>query len=163
VSSTTKDGERFENYVSVAEAARVVGTTTQAMANLVRKGNFTTKMVAGRLLVLRAEVESFVPRPKGRPAKELQTKSKPLRKSREVLDGDTSGKYISQAEAARIRGVSKQAIANLINRGRLRSVSVVGRTLVLRSEVEAFVPHPVGHPLKKKTRTKVSKRKRTEK
>jgi hypothetical protein len=50
--------------------------------------------------------------------------------------------YISQAEAARIRGVSNQAIADLISRGRLTAVSVAGRTVVLRSEVEAFVPRP---------------------
>jgi excisionase family DNA binding protein len=59
-------------------------------------------------------------------------------------------KYISQAEAARIRGVSKQAIADLIRRGRLTKVSVAGRALVLRSEVEAFVAQPkLGRPPRK--------------
>jgi hypothetical protein len=60
------------------------------------------------------------------------------------------GELISQAEAARIRGVSQQAIANLIRRGRLMSTLVAGRTLVLRPEVEAFVPKPkLGRPPKK--------------
>jgi hypothetical protein len=69
--------------------------------------------------------------------------------------------YISQAEAARIRGVSNQAIADLISRGRLTTVSVAGRTLVLRSEVEAFVPQPkLGRPSKKDTLTKLPKKKR---
>lgn len=45
---------------------------------------------------------------------------------------------ISQAEAARIRGVSRAAIRDLIRRERLRSVSVGGRELVYRNEVEAF-------------------------
>lgn len=45
---------------------------------------------------------------------------------------------ISQAEAARIRGVSRAAIRDLIRRERLRSVSIGGRELVYRSEVEAF-------------------------
>jgi excisionase family DNA binding protein len=45
---------------------------------------------------------------------------------------------ISQAEAARIRAVSRAAICDLIRRERLRSVSVGGRELVYRSEVEAF-------------------------
>jgi excisionase family DNA binding protein len=59
--------------------------------------------------------------------------------------------YISQAEAARIRGVSKQAIADLIKRGRLSKAKVAGRTLVLRAEVEAFVAQPkLGRPRKKK-------------
>lgn len=45
---------------------------------------------------------------------------------------------ISQAEAARFRGVSRAAIRDLIRRGHLRSVEVGGRELVYRSEVEAF-------------------------
>lgn len=48
------------------------------------------------------------------------------------------GDLISQAEAARIRGVSRAAIRDLIRRERLRSISVGGRELVYRSEVEAF-------------------------
>ena len=163
MSSTTIDDGKFERFISLAEAARIVGTTTQAMSNLVRKGHFTRKILAGRILVLRTEAESFVPRPKGRPTKEMQARSKPLRKSFEAIERTTPGKYISQAEAARIRGVSKQAIANLINRDRLSAVSVAGRTLVLRSEVEAFVPQPVGHPPKKKIGTKSSQQKRTQK
>jgi hypothetical protein len=56
---------------------------------------------------------------------------------------------ISQAEAARTRGVSQQAISNLIRRGRLASVLIAGRTLVRRAEVEAFVAKPkLGRPPK---------------
>ncbi|MEG9437410.1 helix-turn-helix domain-containing protein [Edaphobacter sp. HDX4] len=66
--------------------------------------------------------------------------------------------YISQVEAARIRGVSKQAIADLLKRGRLTSVKVAGRILLLRSEVEAFVAQPkLGRPSKKSTLKKKSK------
>jgi excisionase family DNA binding protein len=57
--------------------------------------------------------------------------------------------WISQAEAARIRGVSKQAIAKLIARNRLSAHEIGGRMLVRRSEVEAFVPMPIGRPRKK--------------
>jgi predicted DNA-binding protein (UPF0251 family) len=49
------------------------------------------------------------------------------------------GDWISQAEAARIRGVSQPAIVNLIRRGRLTTVNMAGRTVVLRSEVENFI------------------------
>lgn len=48
------------------------------------------------------------------------------------------GDLISQAEAARIRGVTRAAIRDLIRRGRLRSAPIGGRELVYRSEVEAF-------------------------
>jgi hypothetical protein len=67
--------------------------------------------------------------------------------------------YISQAEAARIRAVSKQAIADLIKRGRLSKVTVAGRTLVLRAEVEAFTAQPkLGRPRMKTASKKPAKR-----
>ena len=56
--------------------------------------------------------------------------------------------WISQVEAARIRNVSKQAIAKLIRRNRLLAREIGGRMLVRRSEVEAFVPMPIGRPRK---------------
>jgi excisionase family DNA binding protein len=68
---------------------------------------------------------------------------------------DTSTKispdeYISQAEAARIRGVSSQAIADLIDRGRLPVIRVAGRKLLLRKDVESFAALPrTGRPPKK--------------
>ena len=94
------------------------------------------------MLVLHSEIVKFAPRPKGRPAKGAQTfKDTPLKPLKRT-DETNVDVYISQSEAARIRGVSKQAIANLIRRGRLNTATVAGRTLVLRSEVETFVARP---------------------
>jgi hypothetical protein len=68
--------------------------------------------------------------------------------------------WISQAEAARIRGVTQQAVANLVRRGRLTAINVAGRKLVLRSEVEAFVPQPkLGRPPKKAADRKAASKK----
>ena len=53
-------------------------------------------------------------------------------------DEDKMSDFISQAEAARIRGVTRAAIRDLIRRERLRSFTVGGRELVYRSEVESF-------------------------
>jgi excisionase family DNA binding protein len=53
---------------------------------------------------------------------------------------------ISQSEAARLRGVSREAIRNLIDRGRLRGVTVGGRLCVYRSEVLSFEPDKGGRP-----------------
>jgi excisionase family DNA binding protein len=53
---------------------------------------------------------------------------------------------ISQAEAARLRGVTRQAIARLIKRGRLRAVNVAGRLLLLREDVMRFEPDAAGRP-----------------
>jgi excisionase family DNA binding protein len=51
---------------------------------------------------------------------------------------------ISQAEAARIRGVTRAAIRDLIRRGRLVSVEVGGRLLVHKSDIDSFERRPPG-------------------
>jgi excisionase family DNA binding protein len=48
------------------------------------------------------------------------------------------GDMITVSEAAKLRNVSRQAIHALIERERLRSVSMFGRVLLYRSEVEDF-------------------------
>lgn len=53
---------------------------------------------------------------------------------------------MSQADAARLRGVSRQAIARLVERGRVRTLTVGGRTFVNRADVQAFEPKPAGRP-----------------
>ena len=56
--------------------------------------------------------------------------------------------WISQAEAARVRGVSRQAIALLVKRGRFPVLNIGGRLLVRRKDVEEFTPEPGGRPAK---------------
>jgi hypothetical protein len=55
---------------------------------------------------------------------------------------------ISQQEAAEMRGVSVQAIHHLVKRGRFTVVEVGRNQLLLRKEVEAFVPDVGGRPRK---------------
>lgn len=52
--------------------------------------------------------------------------------------------WISQAEAARIREVSRQAIGRLIKRQRLETLKIGGRLLVRRRDIEGFTSLPVG-------------------
>jgi predicted DNA-binding protein (UPF0251 family) len=149
---TTKNSEGIENYISQVEAARIRGVSPQAIANLIRRGRLSAVNIVGRTLVLRSEVESFVPRHQGRPSKEISARMGNIKKPPEVIERKTPGRYISQAEAARIRGISQEAIADLIRRSRLTTVVVGGRTLLLRSEVEAFVAKPnLGRPSGKKS------------
>lgn len=54
--------------------------------------------------------------------------------------------WISQAEAAQLRGVSRQAIAKLVRKGRLKSLTVGGHVLVNRADVLAFQPRAAGRP-----------------
>ena len=56
--------------------------------------------------------------------------------------------WISQAEAARIRGVSRQAIARLIKKGRFRVLTIAGKTLLKRSEVTKYQREQPGRPRK---------------
>jgi predicted XRE-type DNA-binding protein len=53
---------------------------------------------------------------------------------------------ITQAEAARIRDVTPEAIANLIKRGRLTAYDIAGRVHVRRSDVENFEKKAAGRP-----------------
>ena len=46
--------------------------------------------------------------------------------------------WITQAEAARIRGVTRQAIARLVEKGRFQLLTIAGRVLLRRAEVEAY-------------------------
>lgn len=56
--------------------------------------------------------------------------------------------WVSQAEAARIRGVSRQAIARLIKKGRFRVFKIGGKILLKRSDVRAYEPEQPGRPRK---------------
>lgn len=55
---------------------------------------------------------------------------------------------ISQAEAARLRGVTRAAISDLIKRDRIRAVEVGGRQLVYRSEIVNYKHGVAGRPSK---------------
>jgi hypothetical protein len=59
------------------------------------------------------------------------------------------GKLITQAEAARLRGVTVSAISYLVRLGRIRSVEKYGRVLVYDDEVINYEPKPAGRPTNK--------------
>jgi hypothetical protein len=52
--------------------------------------------------------------------------------------------WMSRGDAARARGVSRQAIWELVNRGRLTTHRFKGRVYVSRAEVLGFAPQPRG-------------------
>jgi hypothetical protein len=57
---------------------------------------------------------------------------------------DTAEDLITQAEAARTRGVTRAAIAYLIAQGRLRTYERFGVTFVSKREVEEYEPQKPG-------------------
>jgi len=55
---------------------------------------------------------------------------------------------ISQAEAARLRGITRQAVARLVQKGRLKIWTIGGRVMVSRAEIREFTPNNPGRPVK---------------
>jgi len=54
--------------------------------------------------------------------------------------------WISLAEAARVRGVTRQAVSKLVKQGRLRTLNAGGRFLVHREDVLSFTKKLAGRP-----------------
>ncbi len=52
--------------------------------------------------------------------------------------------WISQAAAARLRHTSRQAVADLVAKGRIATLEIGGKVLVKRSDVEGFKPKQPG-------------------
>lgn len=77
-----------------------------------------------------------------------QHSRKGLLKTTQFMKGTGSEDWISQAEAARVRGVSPQAIAKLVKKGRLQVLKIGGKVLLNRSEVQLFEPERPGRPRK---------------
>jgi hypothetical protein len=73
--------------------------------------------------------------------------------------GEDLSDWITQAEAARIRGCKQQAIFNLVSRGKLETLEIGGKIFVRRSQVEKYVRERGGRP-KKKTGPKKKKEKK---
>ncbi len=58
------------------------------------------------------------------------------------------GDLITQAEAARIRNVSREAIYRLVARGKLEARVIGGQKFLSRKEVENYKPEKGGRPSK---------------
>ena len=54
--------------------------------------------------------------------------------------------WITQAEAARLRNVSRQAINKLVKSNRIRSVDIGGAILVSKDDVQNFQAKSSGRP-----------------
>jgi excisionase family DNA binding protein len=73
-----------------------------------------------------------------------QTKAAKIGSQRQPVSD--AGEWITKAEAARVRGVSRQAIAKLVKKRKLTTLEIAGHTLVKRADVEAYQPEPGGRP-----------------
>lgn len=64
---------------------------------------------------------------------------------------------ITVEEAAEIRGVTRNAIWGLINRGKIQTERKFGRVLVYRDEIENYEPDKAGRPPKKEEKPSPTK------
>jgi predicted DNA-binding protein (UPF0251 family) len=53
---------------------------------------------------------------------------------------------ITQADAARLRGVSRASINELVKKGRFRIYTIAGQQFLSRTQVMSFVPDVGGRP-----------------
>ncbi|HEY9286254.1 MAG TPA: helix-turn-helix domain-containing protein [Pyrinomonadaceae bacterium] len=60
------------------------------------------------------------------------------------------GDLVTVAQAAEMRGVTRQAINHLVRQGKLKGVDIAGVRFLLRSEVESFQPDSGGRPKENK-------------
>lgn len=63
-----------------------------------------------------------------------------------MADKFDPNEWISQAEAAELRGVSRQAINELVQKDRFETLEVAGRKLVRRQDVVDYEPKRGGRP-----------------
>jgi excisionase family DNA binding protein len=131
------------DWISRSEAARLRGVSRQAVWELVRRGRLTTSVIAGKIRVSRAEVLGFKRRPRG-PASDYVSREYYLSKGqskgkkgkrRKTYD---PSKWLPAVEAARALGVTRQVVADLIRRRRLRTLERGNQILVFRASLEAF-------------------------
>jgi len=76
-----------------------------------------------------------------------------MKKVQPLSISNVENEFVTLSEAAKIRGVSREAVHALVRRGRLRAVMVFGRLLLFRNEVENFrknKPGPIASKLKDK-------------
>jgi predicted DNA-binding protein YlxM (UPF0122 family) len=135
-SKKTRDFNASE-WMSKGDAARARGVSRQAIWELVHRGRLTTCVVAGRLYVSRAEVMNFTRRPRG-PAANYKSRKTTAKLKTKHYD---AAKWISLIEAARLAGVTRQVIADLIRRRSLRTLAAADKTLVSRAGLESFMQH----------------------
>jgi hypothetical protein len=65
---------------------------------------------------------------------------------------------VTQTTAAKMRGVSLQAIEGLVRRGKFKLIIIDGHKFVFRSEVEKYQPSAGGRPKQQGTKKGTRKR-----
>ena len=64
----------IKDMISISDAAQIRGVSHGDIQDLIKRGRLASFEIGGRRLLSRKEVESFQPKPIGRPAKKVSRK-----------------------------------------------------------------------------------------
>lgn len=120
------------DWMTQAEAARLRRVSRQAINQLVRMGRVRTLVVGRRVLVNAEDIKNYEP---VKPGPKASEKPPEARAARSEAEG-----WMTQAEAARRRHVTYQAITHLVKLGRLRTLEVAGAVLVNVEDLDRLKP-----------------------
>lgn len=81
-----------------------------------------------------------------RPAKSTGQADSKSRKGSQRQPIFRSADWITQADAARMRRVTRQAIAKLVRKGKFSLLTIAGRVFLKRTDVERYKPLDAGRP-----------------
>jgi excisionase family DNA binding protein len=154
---TTKEHPSLSNYLSVREAALIIGVCTRSVYDYIAAGRLTALRLGTKIVLDAEEVSHFERsvvnhRERGKTAQRstlsrLSSEAPARKREHPSLAG-----YISAGEAARILDVHPRSVYGYISRGRLTAIRVGGVTALDAEEVSHFERQVSGrrrerHPL----------------
>ena len=125
------------DWVTQTEAARLRQVSPAAISLLLRRGRLRSKVIAGRRLIHRKDVLNFHPLARGRPTKSMREAALA------VVDRE---EWITQKEAAKIRGITPNGIRTAVKRGRIRFLKKGDVSFVNKQDVLNYRPRIDFHP-----------------
>ncbi len=129
---STRDSLKFNNnkWITQTEAARLRRVAFGTIASLLRRGRLRGKVVNGRQMVFREDVVTFKPAT-GRPSKDAMEAA---------VASVNRDQWVTQKEAAQLRGCTVHSIRGAIMNGRIRTLKSKGVVFVKKEDVLNYRP-----------------------
>ncbi len=125
-----------DKWITQTQAARLRKVTPAAIASLLCRGRLRSKVVKGRKMVFREDVVTFKAA-RGRPSQIVM---------QAAIASVSRNEWITQKEAAQLRGVTVHAIKGAIGKGRIRTLKRNGVVFVRKEDVLNYRPRIDFHP-----------------
>jgi excisionase family DNA binding protein len=130
----------IENYVTLDEAAKMLGYTRGTVRTLAYKGRLRAISTPLGFLISRESIERYQRRPRGRPENLVNRRSYDYP---EVWEN-----YVTSVEAAKLLGCSRQNIHQVARRQGWKVYKLNYFVLFRKSDVEQYKPAKRGRPRK---------------